>query len=156
MSKLIAAGVSILGLLLASSARASDAPCTPPVASAESASVCVYNAGKMPAFGGFKVVVNGTVAGKLVKKQPWVLVNVRPGANVVGIDIGNAPHVRQKVETVAGQVTYLRYVSSTSIRVGFFDTSSEAQALLQEVTASDALADFDQLRGKRHSKRSRT
>lgn len=156
MSKPMVAGVGILGLMLTSSTWASDAPCTPPAPTPESASICVYNVGKKPAFSTLRVVVNGTVEGKLARKQPWLLVNVRPGATVVGIDIGNTPQVRRRVEALAGQVTYLRYVFTTSIKTGFFDTTSEAQALLQEVTASDALADLDRLSGTRHSKRGRT
>jgi AraC-like DNA-binding protein len=156
MSKIIATGICSLSLLLASSTWASDAPCTPTGATAEIASICIYNVGKKPAFASLKAVVNGTVHGKLVNKRPWVLVNVRPGITVVGIDMGNTPHARRRVETVAGHVTYVRYVSTISTKVGFFDTSSETQALLQEVTASDALGDFDRLLNKRSAKRSRT
>ncbi|HEY5755859.1 MAG TPA: hypothetical protein VIU34_08545 [Steroidobacter sp.] len=156
MSKIIAAGVCSLSLLLTSSTWASDAPCTPTAATTETASICIYSVGKKPAFTSLKAVVNGTAHGKLVNKRPWVLVNVRPGVNVVGIDMGNSPHARRKVEAVAGQVTYVRYVSTISTKVGFFDTSVDVQALLQEVTASDALGDFDQLLNKRSSKRSRT
>lgn len=156
MSKIIAAGVCSLSLLLTSSTWAGDAPCTPTAATAETASICIYNVGKKPAFASVRAVVNGTVHGKLVNRRPWVLVNVRPGVNVVGIDMGNSPHARRKVEAVAGQVTYVRYASTISTKVGFFDTSTDVQALLQEVTASDALGDFDQLLNKRSSKRSRT
>ena len=156
MPKVTAAGVISVMLLLASSTWASDAPCTPADATTESANICIYNVGKKPAFVSLNVVVNGAVQGKLVNKRPWLLVSVRPGTNLVGIDFGSAPHVRRKVETVAGQVTYLRYVSTTSMKAGFFDMTTEAQSLLQEVTASDALADFNQLPGKRGARRSRS
>ncbi|WP_116807935.1 hypothetical protein [Steroidobacter cummioxidans] len=155
-SKVAAAGVCSVSLLLTSSMWANDAPCAPTEASAESASICVYNVGKKPAFSTLKVVVNGAMQGKLVNKRPWVMVNVRPGINLVGIDIGNAPHARRRVEALAGQVTYLRYASTATAKAGFFDVTREAQTLLEEVTAADALTDFDQLPGKPRSKRGRT
>jgi hypothetical protein len=122
----------------------------------ERASICIYNIGKKPAFSALRVVVNGEVQGTLAKRQPWLLVNVEPGVHVVGIDLGNAPQVRRKVDAISGEVTYLRYVFSLQTRTGFFDTTSESETQLHEVSANDALSDLDQFTSSRRSNRNKT
>jgi hypothetical protein len=139
-----------------STAWAGDAPCSSAKIEPERAAICVYNIGKKPAFATLKVMVNGVVQGKLAKRQPWMLVSVGPGVQVVGIDIGNAPQARRKVDAVAGQVSYVRYVASFTTRAGFFDTMYESETQLLEVSASDARGDLDQFTSSRESKRKRT
>lgn len=149
-------GMCLFGLSLVSSAWAGESPCTPAANEPERASICIYNVGKKPTFATLKVVVNGEVQGKLAKKQPWMLVSVGPGVHVVGIDIGNAPQARQKINAVAGQVTYLRYVFSFENNTGFFDITTQSATQLHEVSASDARGELDQFTSPRASKRNRT
>jgi hypothetical protein len=156
MSTAKAVVACLFGLAVVSSTWAGGSPCAPAAADPEQAGICVYNVGKKNGFGALKVVVNGEVQGKLARKQPWILVSVKPGAHVVGIDIGDYPQARRKVETVAGQVTYLRYQYSFDSQAGFFDRTSQWQTQLQEVSASDALGDLDQFAGSRTSKPKKT
>jgi hypothetical protein len=103
----------------------------------------------MPLFTAPRVVLDGEVRGKLLRQQPWLWVEASPGAHIVGIDLGKTPQARQRVQTAAGEIRYLRYERVTTQKLaGFLDSTMSTQANLQEVSASDAASDLDRLAGQ--------
>jgi hypothetical protein len=105
----------------------------------------VYDVGKKPLFTSVRVVLNGEVRGKLARQQPWLWVDAAPGAHIVGIDVGRTPQARRKIQTAAGEINYLRYERVVQIETGFFDTNTDVQADLREVSRSDAASDLSRL-----------
>lgn len=135
----------VLALLLLSNAQGNEQPCSPASLAPGLAGICVYDLGKKPLFVSVRVVLDGEVQGKLAKQQPWLWVNAKPGAHVVGIDLGKSAQARRKIQAAAGDIKYLRYQQVREHVTGFFDVSTAVQSDLREVSASDAASELEQL-----------